>query len=533
MTSPPTALVDTFVADHLPPTRAWPDLVFTIPDVQYPELVNCGDELLDATIDQHGEDRPCLTSPTESWSYGQTRDRVNQVANVLVEELGVVPGNRVLMRGPNNPWLAACWLATMKVGAVAVTTMPLLRASELHDVVNLAEIEVALCDHRFLDDLEAVDAPLEIVAYGGSDDGDLVQRVGSHPTSFRSAPTRADDPCMIAFTSGTTGTPKGCVHGHRDVLAIADTFSRHVIKPTPDDVFTGSPPLAFTFGLGQLVIFPLRAGAATLLLEQGSPPNLAAAIDDHGATICGTAPTAYRAMLTVDDADLSSLRRAVSAGETLLRDTWEKFRDRTGVELIDGIGSTEMLHIFIGSSDDDIRPGSTGRPVPGYEARIVDDEGTEVADGTVGRLSVRGPTGCRYLDDPRQDDYVQDGWNVTGDAFLRDDDGWYWYQARIDDMIISSGYNIAGPEVEAAVMTHPAVREVAVVGEPHEERGNIVVAHVILRATDDAPPTAQDLQDHVKQEIAPYKYPRRVYFVDELPRSPTGKLQRFKLREDA
>ncbi len=532
MTDRTTAHTDTFVADHLPPPEDWPDLLFTIPDMQYPHRLNCGEELLDTTIAEHGEDRPCLTSPEQSWSYGRVRDRVNQVANVLVDDLGVVPGNRILLRGPNNPWLATCWLAVMKAGAVAVTTMPLLRTGELQDIVDLARVGVALCDHRFVEALAAVDADLEIVAWGAGDDDDLAQRAGGHPTSFPTVATRADDPCMIAFTSGTTGTPKGCVHTHRDVLATADTFSRHVIRPTPDDLFTGSPPLAFTFGLGQLVIFPLRAGAATLLIEQGSPPNLAAAIDTHGATICGTAPTAYRAMLELDDADLSSLRRGVSAGETLPKDTWERFRDRTGVALIDGIGSTEMLHIFIGSSDDAIRPGSTGRPVPGYEARIVDDECDEVPDGTVGRLAVRGPTGCRYLDDPRQHDYVQDGWNLTGDVFLRDEDGWFWYQARADDMIISSGYNIAGPEVEAALMTHPAVAEVAVVGEPDDERGHVVAAHVVLRDTDDAAPTAAELQDHVKQEIAPYKYPRRVYFVDELPRTQTGKLQRFKLRGD-
>lgn len=525
---------DTFIRDHLPPEDQWPTLTFDLPDVQYPAQLNCGHELLDGTIAEHGADRPCLLTPEETWSYGETRERVDRIAHVLVKDLGVVPGNRVLLRGPNNAWLAACWLAVMKAGAIAVTTMPLLRAKELREIADKGQVTAALCDHRFLDALEDADAGLDIVAFGGGDPDDLTRRMQQHPATFEAVPTAADDVALVAFTSGTTGAPKGCVHAHRDVLAIADTFSRHVIRPRPDDVFTGSPPLAFTFGLGQLLVFPLRAGAATLLLESAAPPKLAAAIARHGATICGTAPTAYRAMLQVDDLDLSSLRRGVSAGETLPAPTWHQFKERTGVELIDGIGSTEMLHVFISASDDDIRPGSTGVPVPGYEARIIDDHGDPVPDGTVGRLAVRGPTGCRYLADPRQRDYVQDGWNVTGDAFLRDEDGYFWYQARTDDLIVSSGYNIAGPEVEQALMTHPDVAEVAVVGQPDEDRGQLVAAFVVLRegvSGDDA--TARALQEHVKQEIAPYKYPRAVHFIADLPRTQTGKVQRYVLRDRA
>ncbi len=523
---------DTFVRDNLPPDDQWPTLTFDLPELQYPAQLNCGHELLDGTIDEHGADRPCLLTPDETWSYGETRDRVNQIAQVLVEDLGVVPGNRVLLRGPNNAWLAACWLAVMKAGAVAVTTMPLLRAKELREIAHEGRVGAALCDHRFLDELEAADADVDIVGYGGDGPDDLTQRMQAHATSFDAVPTASDDPALIAFTSGTTGTPKGCVHFHRDVLAIADTFSKHVIKPHPDDIFTGSPPLGFTFGLGQLLIFPLRAGAAALLLENGAPPKLAEAIARHRATICGTAPTAYRAMLRVEDLDLTSLRRGVSAGETLPAPTWHEFKERTGLGLIDGIGSTEMLHVFISASDDDIRPGATGLPVPGYEARIIDDDGGPAPDGTVGRLAVRGPTGCRYLADPRQRTYVQDGWNVTGDAFLRDEDGYFWFQARTDDLIVSSGYNIAGPEVEQALLTHPAVAEVAVVGQPDEDRGQLVAAFVILRdGVEDSDDLAHDLQEHVKQEVAPYKYPRAVHFVDELPRTQTGKVQRFRLRE--
>lgn len=523
---------DSFVRDNLPPKDEWPELTFDLPDVQYPGQLNCGHELLDATIEEHGADRPCLLTPDETWSYAETRERVDRIAHVLVEDLGVVPGNRVLLRGPNNAWLAACWLAVMKAGAVAVTTMPLLRAKELREIVRVGQVGAALCDHRFLDDLEGADTGIDVVAFGGDGPDDLARRMERHPATFDAVPTAADDPALIAFTSGTTGTPKGCVSFHRDVLAIADTFSKHVIKPRPDDIFTGSPPLGFTFGLGQLLIFPLRAGAAALLLEQAAPPLLAEAIARHRATVCGTAPTAYRAMLQVEDLDLGSLRRGVSAGETLPAPTWEQFKERTGIELIDGIGSTEMLHVFIAAADDDIRPGATGLPVPGYEARIIDENGDPAPDGTVGRLAVRGPTGCRYLADPRQRDYVQDGWNVTGDAFMRDEDGYFWFQARTDDLIVSSGYNIAGPEVEQALLTHPDVAEVAVVGQPDEDRGQIVAAFVVLReGVEGGDDVARGLQDHAKQEVAPYKYPRAVHFVDELPRTLTGKVQRFRLRD--
>lgn len=532
MTGIESAHVDTFVRDHLPPKDAWPELLLDHPDIQYGGRVNCGHELLDATIAAHGDDRPCLLTPDETWSYGETRERVDRIAHVLVDDLGVVPGNRVLLRGPNNAWLAACWLAVMKVGAVAVTTMPLLRAKELREIVAKAEVGVALCDHRLLDELQATGGDLDVVTFGGDGPDDLAKRLEHHPARFEAVATAADDPALIAFTSGTTGQPKGCVHAHRDILAIADTFSRHVIKPQPDDVFTGSPPLAFTFRLGQLLIFPLRAGAAALLLENGSPPQLAAAIARHGATICGTAPTAYRAMLQLDELDLRSLRRGVAAGETLPEATWRQFEERTGIALIDGIGATEMLHVFISASDENIRPGATGRAVPGYEARLVDDRGDPVPDGTIGRLAVRGPTGCRYLDDPRQHTYVQDGWNITGDAFVRDEDGYFWYQARTDDLILSAGYNIGGPEIEDVLLTHPDVAEVAVVGQPDQDRGQIVAAFVVLRdGVEGDDDTARRLQDHVKQAVAPYKYPRAVYFIDELPRTQTGKIQRFRLRE--
>jgi 2-aminobenzoate-CoA ligase len=532
-----SAHVDTFTRDNLPPDDRWPTFLFDLPDVRYPERLNCGVELLDRTCDRLGEDRLCLLSPAgDRWSYGDLRDLSNRVARVLVDQLGVVPGNRVLLRGPNNPWLVACWFGVLKAGAVVVTTMPLLRPGELSTVHEIAQIDLALCDHRFVDDLAAADlggAPIAI--YGGVGEEDLTARVRTVSTGFDAVDTAADDVALLAFTSGTTGRPKATMHFHRDVLANADTFSRHVLRPTPEDVFTGTPPLAFTFGLGALVVFPLHAGAATLLLEKATPDELADHIDTHDVTVCFTAPTAYRAMLGSGRLErLRSLRRCVSAGEHLAAATWRAFHDATGVKIIDGIGSTELLHIFIAAADDDIRPGSTGRAVPGYVARIVDIDGRPVPAGEPGRLAVQGPTGCRYLNDVRQADYVQDGWNITGDTFTQDADGYFWYQARSDDMIVSSGYNIAGPEVEEALLTHPDVTECAVVGVPDEDRGQLVKAFVVVRSGVDADDAmVKTLQDFTKQQIAPYKYPRAIEFIDALPRTSTGKVQRFRLRAGA
>ncbi|MGH3446388.1 MAG: AMP-binding protein [Nocardioidaceae bacterium] len=532
----PSVHQDTFCRDNLPPMESWPELLFDLPDVQYPDRLNCGVELLDRTIEQHGADRPCLRSPGSApWSYGDLLQRTNQVAQLLVAEHGIVPGNRVLLRGPNNPWLVATWLAVLKAGAVVVTTMPLLRPGELSTVHEIAQIDLALCDHRFLDDLRAADlGGAGIVSYGGDSDDDLTARMRAYDGTFTNVETAADDVALLAFTSGTTGRPKATMHFHRDVLANADTFSLHVLEPTPDDVFTGTPPLAFTFGLGGLVVFPLRAGASTLLIEKATPDELADHIGAHQVTICFTAPTAYKAMIAGSRLErLASLRECVSAGEHLPASTWHAFRDTTGVRIIDGIGSTEMLHIFVSASGDDIRPGSTGRPVPGFQATVVDRAGEQLPAGKVGRLAVKGPTGCRYLADDRQSVYVQNGWNITGDSFIRDEDGYFWYQARSDDMIISSGYNIAGPEVEEALMAHGDVAECAVIGVPDEARGSLVKAFVVLRdgvVGDDVLVTA--LQDHVKAQIAPYKYPRALEFVAELPRTTTGKLQRFRLRDE-
>jgi 2-aminobenzoate-CoA ligase len=510
--------------------------------LRYPQRLNCAEELLDRTVARHGPGRPCLIGQDESWTYGELLRRTNQVARVLVEDLGVVPGNRVMLRGPNNPWLVACWLAVIKAGAVAVAVLPVLRSGELAEIAAKARISHALCDSRFVEDLVKAEVDgLRIVSYGGKDgvDGaDLTARCTAKPEHFPAVATAADDVCMIAFTSGTTGKPKGCLHFHRDVLAIADTFAARVLGSRPDDVFAGSPPLSFTFGLGGLVVFPLRAGAATVLLERGSPQLLLAAMAEHRVSVLFTAPTAYRAMLAElaradAPATIPALRRCVSAGEHLNARTWEAWRDATGVEIIDGIGSTEMLHIFISSADADIRPGSTGRVVPGYEARIVDEAGVPVPDGRPGLLAVRGPTGCRYLADDRQRDYVRGGWNFTGDVYVRDSDGYYWYQSRADDLIISAGYNIAAIEVEETILRSPDVAEAAVIGVPDPDRGQIVKAFVVLR--DGVPgteTTARGLQEFVKTQIAPYKYPRAVAFIDALPYTPTGKLQRFKLRTE-
>jgi 2-aminobenzoate-CoA ligase len=533
-----TAHLDTFARDNLPPIEQWPDLVFELPELQFPEQVNCAVELLDRHVAEGRGDRVCIRAPGGLvWTYAELQDRADRIAHVLVEELGLVPGNRVLMRAPNNPMLAACWFAVLKAGGIAVATMPLLRAKELVQIVDKAQITHALCDAALRDELVAtLDAcpGLKQVCYFNDDAPDgLEARMAARPGPFRPVPTAADDVALIAFTSGTTGTPKATVHFHRDVLAMCECWPRHVLRPSPDDVFIGSPPLAFTFGLGGLLVFPMAVGASTVLLEKAGPAQLADAIQEYDATVLFTAPTSYRAM-AARGADLrgTPLRKCVSAGEALPAATRAQWRQATGIEIIDGIGATELLHIFISADEEHARPGATGVPVPGYQARVVDDAGNPVPPGTVGLLAVKGPTGCRYLADERQTTYVRAGWNYTGDSYLMDEDGYFHYQARSDDMIISSGYNIAAPEVEDAVMAHPAVADCAVIGAPDDERGQIVKAYVVPRPeAEPGDDLVRDVQDFVKRTIAPYKYPRAIEFVEALPRTQTGKLQRFKLRE--
>ncbi|MFD5583394.1 AMP-binding protein [Streptomyces sp. NPDC058733] len=521
-----TAHLDTFARDHLPPRAQWPELLFDLPELHYPDRLNCADVLLAGPP----ADRPAFrTADGAVWTYGDLRARVDRLAHLLTRDLGIVPGNRVLLRGPTTPWLAACWLAVLKAGAIAVTVLAQQRPHELATMCEIAQVRHALCDIRAVDDLAKAEIPgLSLTTYGGDSPDDLLRRPAPEEP-YEAVATAADDVALIAFTSGTTGRPKGCMHLHRDVLAIADTFARHVLKPTADDVFTGSPPLGFTFGLGGLVVFPLRAGASALLLEQAGPRQLLPAIAEHRVSVLFTAPTAYRAMLAeLDGHDVSSLRRCVSAGENLPAATWRAWQEKTGLGIINGIGATELLHIFISAADEDIRPGTTGVPVPGWQARVQDADGRELPAGEPGLLAVRGPVGCRYLADPRQRDYVRGGWNITGDTYVRDDDGYFRYVARADDMIISAGYNIAGPEVEDALLRHPDVVEAAVVGRPDEDRGQVVAAYVVLE--EGAARDTEVLRAHVKAELAPYKCPREIVYLDALPRTATGKLQRFRLR---
>ena len=521
--------MDSFCRDNLPPPEEWPVLT----PLPYPARLNCAVELLDRNLATRA-DHPAVVTPAETLTYAQLAARVNRIANVLVQRLGFVPGNRVLLRSANNAWMVAAYFAVLKAGGVVVATMPLLRAKELGQILRKARVTHALCDARLEDELRAAEAPeLRHVLLWG--DGDLEARCAAASPHFTTADTRADETCLIGFTSGTTGEPKGTLHFHRDVLAICDHYAAQVLRPEAGDRFIGSPPLAFTFGLGGLVLFPFRVGATSILLEKAGPEELAAAIGRYRATICFTAPTAYRAMaLKAAEHDFSSLRKCVSAGEHLPRPVFEMWQRATGLKLMDGIGATEMLHIFIAAREEQIRPGATGLPVPGYEARVIGPDGLELPRGTPGRLAVRGPTGCRYLADARQRAYVQEGWNITGDTFVQDADGYFHYQARNDDMIVSSGYNIAGPEVEAALLAHPAVKEAGVVGAPDEERGMVVTAFVVLHEGHaPGPAMAKALQDHVKAAIAPFKYPRRVEFRDALPRTETGKLQRFALRREA
>jgi 2-aminobenzoate-CoA ligase len=536
-----SAHLDTFARDHLPPRDQWPEFLFELPELQFPEQLNCADPLLDRWVRQGQGDRLCVQGSGIRWSYAELQAEANRIARVLVEDMGLVPGNRVLLRGANHPMLAACWFAVMKAGGIAVGSMPLLRARELATFIDKAQITHALCDARLADELQTARAasPLlrEVLFYNGRANGadSLEARAAAKPAQFDNVATAADDTCLIAFTSGTTGVPKGTVHFHRDVMAICACWPPHVLRATRDDIFIGSPPLAFTFGLGGLLLFPLAIGASTVLLEKAAPDQLLPAIAEYRASVCFTAPTSYRAMAAhVGAHDIGSLRKCVSAGEALPAATRALWKSATGIEMIDGIGSTEMLHIFLSADEAHAKPGATGVPVPGYRACIVDDDGRPLPRNTVGRLAVKGPTGCRYLADERQRTYVQHGWNLTGDAYLVDDDGQFVYQARTDDMIISGGYNIAGPEVEGVLLMHPAVAECAVIGVPDDERGQLVKAFVVLKAGHDGNDAmVRTLQDFVKQTVAPYKYPRRVEFRASLPRTETGKLQRFRLRQEA
>lgn len=536
----PTAHTDTFARDNLPSADQQPD--FLLEHYAYPDHLNAAVELTDKMVDEGYGDHTALIGNGRRRTYKELTDWTNRMAHALVEDYGVEPGNRVLIRSANNPAMVACWLAATKAGAVVVNTMPMLRAGELTKIVDKAEISLALCDTRLMDELvlcaKDSDYLQKVVGFDGTanHDAELDRIALNKLVRFEAVSTGRDDVALLGFTSGTTGAPKATMHFHRDLMIIADGYAKKVLGVTSDDVFVGSPPLAFTFGLGGLAVFPLRFGAAATLLEDVSPPNMIEVIQTYKATVSFTAPTAYRAMLTAmeEGADLSSLRCAVSAGETLPAPVYEDWLAKTGKPMLDGIGATELLHIFISNHFGDSKPACTGKPVTGYEARIVDDEMNEVPRGTVGKLAVRGPTGCRYLSDERQSVYVRGGWNLTGDAFSQDEDGYFHFAARADDMIISSGYNIAGPEVEAALLAHTDVAECGVIGATDQERGQIVEAHVVLNEGVEAnDETAKRLKDHVKATIAPYKYPRSVVFINALPKTQTGKVQRFKLRETA
>ncbi|NLR99780.1 AMP-binding protein [Rhizobium sp. P38BS-XIX] len=536
----PTGHTDTFTRDNLPPFDEWPELLMD--GFDYPEWLNAGFELSDRMVEKGFGDNVALIGNGRRRTYKELADWTNRIAHALIENFGVKPGNRVLIRSGNNPAMIACWLAVTKVGAVAVNTMPMLRAGELSKVIDKAEISFALCDTRLLEELVAAakDSQFlkQVVGFDGTanHDAELDRIALNKPVRFEPVKTGRDDVALLGFTSGSTGVPKATMHFHRDILIIADAYAKEVLQVTSDDVFIGSPPIAFTFGLGGLVVFPLRFGASTALLENASPKNMVEIIQEYGATISFTAPTAYRAMLAAmeEGADLSSLRVAVSAGETLPGPIFEEWTRKTGKPILDGIGSTEMLHIFISNRLSDAKPNCTGKPLTGYEARVVDDEMNEVPIGAIGKLVVRGPIGCRYLADHRQADYVRDGWNLTGDSFIQDEDGYFHFAARSDDIILSAGYNIAGPEVEAALLSHADVLECAVIGTPDEDRGSIVQAHVVLASGVAASDLlVKALQDHVKAVIAPYKYPRSIIFVEALPKTESGKIQRFRLKTPA
>ena len=530
--------IDRFALDNLPAKEHWPVIFNSLPELNYPERLNAATELLDSVIRDGQGARTLFYFGQEIWSYADLFATSNQIANFLVDDLGLVPGNRVLIHGPNTPLLAACWFAVLKAGGICVTTMPLLRSAEIGYIVGKAKIALALSDFSALAEVNKVveqNSDLkQIVPFNWSDPSSLENKVKSKSTEFGNVLTSSEDVALIAFTSGTTGKSKATVHNHRDILAICDCFPRHILKPNAEDIFIGTPPFAFTFGLGALVLFPIRVRASCVLCAKPNFEEILRLIELHQVTILFTSPTGYRSMVDLlPRFKIDSLTKCVSAGEVLPSPTFFAWQKATGIKIMDGIGATEMLHIFISAAGDDIKPGSTGRVVPGYEAAVFDGNGKSVPPNTVGFLAVRGPTGCRYLDDlERQREYVRFGWNFTGDAYLMDEDGYFYFHARADDMIISSGYNISGIEVENVLLSHPCVKECGVVAAPDELRGNIVKAFVVLRdGTESGANTIAALQEYVKAQIAPYKYPRQIEFVPSLPRTETGKLQRFRLRQ--
>jgi 2-aminobenzoate-CoA ligase len=539
-----TAHVDTFCADHMPPPEQLPNIFRDLPEYACPERVNCAAELLDRIVENGGGERTAFIHESGIWTYRRMLETANRIAHVLIDDLGLVPGNRVLLRGPNHPMLVACWFGVIKAGGIAVTTASLLRCREIASIAEAAQIRLALCDARFAADCaeafsQHAGSPRrhsQVIRFNSDASDSLESLMRTKSPQFQNCNTSCEDVAILAFTSGSTGRGKGTLHTHRDIVASADCFPRHALRPSPDDIFIGTPPMAFTYALGGLLIFPMRSGAATVLLEQNSPRHLLDGIARHRATVCFTAPTAYRAMLKdLTRAQTASLRKCVSAGETLPLSTFEAWKDATGLKIIDGIGSTEMLHIFISAPEEEIRPGATGKPLPGYEGKIIRGDGSDAAPGEVGRLAVRGITGCKYLNnESEQRKYVQNGWNLTGDSFRMDEDGYFWFQARTDDLIVSSGYNISGVEIENVLLEHPAVQECAVIGIANSDRGQIVKAFIVARpehAACDA--LKKELQDFVKAQIAPYKYPRAIEFVPSLPRTNTGKLQRYQLREQS
>ncbi len=528
-----TAHIDRFVRDNLPPIDQLSEFIFELPQLQFPDRLNAAEALLDRAVAEGAAGRTAVLGNGIYWTYGDLQNRVNQLARVLTEDMGLVPGNRVLLRGANTPWFAACWLAVWKAGGVAVGTMPLLRAKELKQFIRLARISHALCEASLSEELNLArpECPelTQVMLFG---DNAFLEKLSFKPTEFTAVETAADDPALIAFTSGTTGVPKGCIHLHRDVMAMCEVVPGSWLKPSADDIFIGTPPLAFTFGLGGLLCFPLWARASTVLLEKLTPPALIEAIEQYRTTICVTSPTGYRQMAgLVSNYNIQSLKKCVSAGEALPVDTRNKWREASGIQIHDGIGGTEVIHIYLASDPENYREGALGKILPGYRGMLVDEEMQPVPVGETGKLALKGPTGCRYLADERQTSFVRDGWNITGDTYHQDSDGYFYYHARVDDIIVTSGYNVAGPEVESVLLEHPAVSECGVIGVPDPDRGQILKAFVVLHPGhlgDDA--MVKTLQDFVKQNAAPYKYPRAVQFISALPRTETGKLQRFKLK---
>ena len=516
------------------------------PVVTVPDRFNIADYLVDRHVREGRGGRTAILCGDEVITYAQVADRSNRVANGL-RSLGVRREERVLLLLLDTPAFVYSFFAAQKLGAVPIPTNTLLKSQDYRYMLNDSRARVAIVSAPLLPQLAAIprdELPyLEHIVIDGASNGEMTgfDQLLTAAAALQLQDTSKDDAAFWLYSSGTTGFPKGAVHLHHDILYTVVCYAQGVLGITAADRTFSVAKLFFAYGLGNALTFPFAAGATTILWPgPATPPNVFAQIERFKPTLFFSVPTNYGQLLAHKregrDFDLSSIRQAVSAGEALPKALYERFKDRFGIEILDGIGSTEILHIFISNRGGRVRPGSAGELVTGYEARIVDESGVEVADGTVGNLLIKGDSTCAYYwnKHDRTKDTIEGHWIRTGDKFYRDSDGYYWYAGRADDMLKVGGIWVSPVEIENTLVEHPAVQEAGVIGRRDADNLEKPMAYVVLAAEYvPSPELARELQDFVRSKIAEYKRPRWIEFVEALPKTATGKTQRFKLRETA